>query len=187
MMYRALLIVLLGLLGAQGYARADIYKPDMKSSYVTFTGKHAGEEFTGIFQEWTADIVFDAADLKASRVKVVFDMESATTDNKMYDGTLPQKDWFNVKAYKEATFESTSFEDKGDGLYTVTGDLTIRDVTKPVSFDFKLSDLNRSDVIMDASVVIDRLAYGIGLKSDPDMEWVDKDILITIHLSTTIQ
>jgi cytochrome b561 len=163
-------------------ASAASYVVDHDISLLSFTGTHAGDEFTGVFTDWSADIEFDDKNLDASHVRVTIKTESATTDNKMYDGTLPQKDWFNVKKFPEASFVSKSFEKQEDGSYLAVGDLTIKDITHPVSFGFSLTDLSRSDVVMDAMVTLNRLDFELGKKSDPEAEWVSKDIQLKIHL-----
>jgi polyisoprenoid-binding protein YceI len=166
-------------------ANAKPYTVDQEQSAITFQGEHTGMIFEGQFNEWSADIVFDPASLDTSSINVVIQTGSAETGNAQYDGTLPNTDWFDTSNHPQATFTSTSIESAGDGRYTVTGDLTIKDVTQPVSFDFTLSGLDSPPVEAQGTFIIDRLAYNIGTKSDPTADWVSKDINMTIQIVAT--
>jgi len=158
---------------------AKLYEVDYDESTVAFSGIHAGNEFNGAFETWNADIQFDGESLGQSSLRVVFDTASAKTGNAMYDGTLPSKDWFDVKTYPEAVFESVSFKKNDDG-YSVMGDLTIKDTTNPISFDFILEGHN--PVIMTAEFPINRLDFDIGKGSDPSAEWVNENIIVNLQV-----
>lgn len=160
-------------------AFASNYDVNMDNSQITFIGTHAGKEFNGEFATWDADIVFDKDNLDASLVTVTFNTASAKTGNAMYDGTLPTADWFDAKNHPVAAFTSKKFEITDNGFST-TGDLTIKDVTKPISFDFTLK--GDAPIHMHASFPVSRMDFNIGTKSDPNAEWVSKDIQIDIRL-----
>ena len=163
-------------------ASAEPYTIDHAVSTVSFTGAHAGNPFQGIFHEWAAAIDFDANKLPISRIDVTFNPASAKTGNKLYDGTLPQADWFDVKEFPTARFVSTGFSKNPDGAFVVTGDLTIRGITRSISFPFTLSDPARPPVRVKAQLPIDRLAFDIGKKSDAKAEWVSATINVSIDL-----
>ncbi|MFN7112894.1 MAG: YceI family protein [Alphaproteobacteria bacterium] len=165
-------------------ALAADYVVDYKNSKIGFSGKHAGKAFTGAFGAWTAVIRFDPADLAGSHIAATFDPASAKTGDRVHDGTLTQADWFDVKNHPQATFTSTTITAKEDGSgYTAAGDLTLRGITKPVSFDFTLSDLSAAPVTAKAAFTIDRLDFDIGKKSDAKAEWVDREITLTLDIN----
>lgn len=167
-------------------AQAGDYVVDYKKSKVEFSGTHAGNAFTGQFGTWTAVITFDPAQLDTSKIVATFDTNTAKTGNSMYDGTLPQADWFDVKNHAQATFTSTAITAKDDaGNYTAVGDLTIRGITKPATFDFTLSDLAQSPVTAKGKLTLDRMEYDIGKKSDASAEWVSRDIVIALDITAT--
>ncbi len=168
-------------------AFAAPYTIDYKVSSITFSGKHAGTDFNGSFGTWQANVDFDANNLAKSSINATFDTTSAKTGNLMYDGTLPSDDWFNSKTYPQATFKSTQLTKNTDGSFTAKGDLTLRDSTFPVSFIFTVdpADFSIPQLQAKASLTIDRLQYGIGMKSDAKAEWVDKDINIILHIVAT--
>lgn len=164
------------------FIAAAPYKVDHSKSSITFSGIHAGNKFEGKFEKWDAEIEFDQNNLAASFIKTTFDPASAKTGNALYDGTLPQVDWFSVKDFAQAKFESKSISALENGGYKADGILTIRDKALPVRFDFTLSDLSQSPVIATATLKVDRLAYDIGKKSDPKAEWVSQNIDITLSI-----
>lgn len=163
-------------------AHASDYQIDYAESSIIFKGIHAGSEFNGIFEKWDAKITFDQNDLKNSSLEATFYPNSFKTGNKLYDGTLPQGDWFDVKNHSVPTFKSTSIATKIDGFYTVNGNLTIRSITHPITFDFTLSDLESNQVSVNASFPIDRLTYDIGKKSDAKAEWVSREITVILDI-----
>ena len=101
-------------------------------------------------------------------------MSSAKTGDSIYDSTLPEFDWFDVENHAIGKFLSTEISIT-EGGYQVLGDLTIKNITKAVSF--MLTDINGK---LNASFGINRLDYRIGLESDPDAEWVSKTIFISM-------
>jgi polyisoprenoid-binding protein YceI len=155
------------------------YKVDKPNSTISFTGKHAGQEFSGVFQEWDATINFDPKNLSDSKVSVVFKMDSIKTGNPMYDGTLPTADWFDVQKFPTAEFKSHHFS-KTDSGFHVQGDLTIRGITKSIGFDFTLS--GKTPTILNAKFPINRLHFDIGRGSDEKSEWVSEVIGITAKI-----
>jgi polyisoprenoid-binding protein YceI len=174
------------LLLAAAPALAADYTVDYKNSKIEFSGTHADTPFKGTFGVWTAAIRFDPADLAGSNIVATFDTASAKTGNSMYDGTLPQADWFDAKNHPQAIFASTAIAAKEDGSgYTATGDLTLRGVTKPVSFDFTLGAPEKAPVTAKASFAIDRLDFDIGKKSDAKAEWVGREITLTLDITAT--
>lgn len=165
---------------------ASEYEIDYTQSSVKFSGTHAGNVFEGEFSDWNGEIVFDADDLESSRIVARFDLRSAKTGNLQYDGTLPNSDWFNVKKTPEGVFESKAIVENGKGGYTAQGDLTLRGITKPASFDFTLSDLDTQPVMAKGRLIVNRLSYDIGKKSDPEAEWVSRDITVTFDVTASV-
>lgn len=156
------------------------YKTDIANSHIRFNGTHAGKTFTGEFKNFTTDIVFDPADLAHSHIRAKIDTASATTGDKTYDGTLPTADWFDTKKFPEAEFISTAIAKNPDGSFRVDGTLTIRGIAKPCSFAFTLTPGTNGQEIGRASLVINRLDYGIGQKSDAAAAWVGRDITLDL-------
>lgn len=170
------------LLSSAQLVHAEHYTVDYEKSQVQFSGKHAGNDFSGMFNEWTADVNFDFENPTASHISAVFKLESAETGNAMYDGTLPTADWFNVAETPEGTFKSTSVQHVEGDVYKIEGELTLRDVTKPISFDAKISKVDEMSYKSHSEMILKRLDFGMGKNSDPTLEWVDNEIVIKMHV-----
>ena len=166
----------------QGQHAQQTHQIDYAQSHVYFSAAHAGNAFRGEFQEWQGEVHFDPADLGQSVITAEFTLSEAKTGNKMFDGTLPSADWFDVENHPKAHFETTEILDNADGTYQAEAALTLRDVTLPISFSFTVSDLAIEPVTVKAAFEIDRLAYGIGQGSDGKAEWVSQMIGIDLEL-----
>ncbi|MEO1193883.1 MAG: YceI family protein [Pseudomonadota bacterium] len=160
-------------------AFAKAWGVDPERSSISFSGTHAGNNFEGVFEDWTANIEFDPAAPESAVVLVTIDTASAKTGNALYDGTLGGADWFNVQTYPQARFEATGAEPQGDGTYKLAGTLTVRGTSVPVSVMFSAND---SEAKADSTVVLQRLDFGMGAESDPSGTWVSLEIPVTVEL-----
>jgi polyisoprenoid-binding protein YceI len=131
------------------------------ASTIGFTGSMNGQAFNGSFGQWNAQIAFDPKDLAGSHIAVTIDTASARTGDETRDEALPTPDWFNAKAFARATFVSRTITAAGPGRYVAQGDLTIRNVTRPVSLPFTLA-ITGDTAKAAGSLAIDRSAFGVG-------------------------
>ena len=116
---------------------ADTFKVDPVHSFVLFSVQHLGIANTyGRFNDISGIVVFDKDNPSKSSVELSVPVESLDTNNAIRERSLKSPDFFNVKQFPTLTFKSTKVEGSGDTL-KVSGDLTIRGVTKPVTVDFK--------------------------------------------------
>lgn len=181
---RRMLPIVIGLVFLMPFQTgAEEYNIDYSQSEITFSGQHASKDFKGSFKTWDADIFFDRSDLPGSNIKATFDLSTAKTGDKLYDGTLPQSDWFDVKNYPQGIFESTSIiETEEKNIYRMTGNLTLRGIAQSLDFLFLLHDLGNDQVKAKAEFLINRLDYDIGKKSDPTADWVSEDITLNFTI-----
>lgn len=109
---------------------------DASHSNVRFTVSHLViSETEGNFKTFDGKVTSTGNDFNDAKVEFSVDVNSINTDNADRDKHLMGDDFFNSAKFPKMTFKSTSFK-KGDGnKYKLTGDLTIRDVTKSVTFD----------------------------------------------------
>jgi polyisoprenoid-binding protein YceI len=166
------IVVFLGL--STQNADAQI-KSSHQSGKVGFSGEHAGMNFEGKFERWQATLILPPEN--NPKITATFYMSSAKTGDSIYDSTLPEFDWFNVGNHALGKFVSSKITGNEEG-YQVWGDLTLKGITNPVSF--ALQDTGDR---LRASFDINRLAYQIGLESDPDAEWVSKTISMTVVIN----
>ncbi len=111
------------------------YTVDASHSSIGFEVKHMMvSKVKGTFDVFTADIqATDLADLTTATILFEINAASINTRNADRDGHLRSPDFFNVEAFENISFKSTSISGAGED-FNVTGDLTIKDVTKPVTF-----------------------------------------------------
>jgi len=120
-------------------AEAGTYAFDKAHSFIGFKVKHMGLiEVPGFFRDFTGTVNYDAADPSKSTVEFKAMVTSVDTGVAGRDAHLRRADFFEVEKYPELTFKSTKVEKKGSG-WIVSGDLTMRGVTKPVSIPFEIT------------------------------------------------
>jgi polyisoprenoid-binding protein YceI len=91
----------------------------------------------GRFKTFDGTMESSKADFSDAKINFTVDVASVNTDNENRDNHLKSPDFFDAAKFPQMKFVSTSFVPLGDNKYTLVGNLTIRDVTKPVSFDVK--------------------------------------------------
>ncbi|PAU94798.1 hypothetical protein CK503_04810 [Aliifodinibius salipaludis] len=113
-----------------------LWKIDPAHSEVQFKVKHLViSTVTGSFSSYDGQIEADGDNFENAKATFTADIDSISTNNEDRDQHLKSEDFFNTEEYPKLKFESTNFEKVGDGEYKVTGDLTIRDVTKEIKLD----------------------------------------------------
>ena len=171
-----LLLLLLGLFFYSSATKAQqALSVSASNSQVLFSGEHVGMQFKGAFNKWDADLLLPPA--QQPNITATFYVASAKTGDSTYDSTLPESDWFDVKNHPTAVFQSSQVIAAGNNI-EVSGELTLKGISQRVAFTLIDSGKNWT-----ATFNIDRLAHAIGLESDPDAEWVSKDIKLTLILS----
>lgn len=112
------------------------YKIDAAHSEITFKVKHLMiTNVTGNFTSFDATMESSAPDFSDAQISFEADVNSISTNNEQRDGHLKSDDFFSAEKFPKLTFVSKSITKKGDDEFTLTGDLTIRDVTKSVELD----------------------------------------------------
>lgn len=110
------------------------YKIDAAHSEVTFKVKHLMiTNVTGSFTKFDGVLESNNADFTDAKVSFEADVDSITTNNEQRDAHLKADDFFAADKFPKLTFVSTGIEKKDDEEYVLTGNLTIRDITKPIS------------------------------------------------------
>lgn len=113
-----------------------LWKIDPTHSEVQFKVKHLViSRVTGSFKSYEGQIEADGDHFENAQAIFTADIDSITTNNEDRDNHLKSDDFFNAEKYPQLRFESKNFEKIGEGKYKVTGNMTIRGVTKEVTLD----------------------------------------------------
>ena len=112
------------------------YEIDPKHGYIAFSYLHKGLSRPILrWGSWSSTLDWDAENPAASSVSVVIDAASVDSGVEDFNGHLQGEMMFDTANYPEITFESTEVTRNADNTGTVTGDLTIKGVTKPVTLE----------------------------------------------------
>lgn len=115
---------------------AQTWEIDRTHSSVGFNVTHMViSKVKGQFNTFSGTINFDGKDFSAASVDVTIDPKSIDTSNERRDGHLKSPDFFAADSLPEMKFKSTKITGLGDNKFQMTGDLTMRGVTKPVTLN----------------------------------------------------
>jgi len=143
------------------------YTLDPAHSRIGFVARHAMvTKVRGSFDEFAGTAVLDGANPANSRVEVTIEAASIDTRNAQRDEHLRGNDFLAMQEYPKITFVSTGVRQAGDTTFEVTGDLTIKGVTNPVTIPFSFEGAAKDPfgnlrVGFEGSVTINRKDFGI--------------------------
>jgi polyisoprenoid-binding protein YceI len=128
------LLALFAVLGlaASSQAAVEVYKIDATHSAINYSLRHILAKYTSSFTKLSGDITVDRDNLENSSVTATIDVANLTTDSDGRDKHLKSPDFFDTAKFPSATFKSKSWKKTGENTFDITGDLTIKDVTKEV-------------------------------------------------------
>jgi polyisoprenoid-binding protein YceI len=165
-------------------ALAADWTVDAAKSHLGFSGTQNGAPFKGSFGTWTAQIAFDPAHPDTGHAKVTIDLASAKTGDTQRDSALPQVEWFDVKAFPQASFEATGFVAKGGNAYEAPGTLTIRGMAKDVVLPFALV-VTGDTAGAKGHLSLIRTGFGVGQGVWATAEWVALEVGVDVDLVAT--
>lgn len=129
-------------ISVQGQAAVSgvrLWKLDPAHSTIGFSVKHMMiARVRGRFMQAEGELRIPEDSSIPKAVTVRIDVASIDTREEKRDDHLRSGDFFNAEMHPKIAFQSTSIEPRGDERFTVTGDLTIRDVTRRVTFDVRV-------------------------------------------------
>lgn len=147
-------------------AQSTEWKLDHSHSQITFSVAHLViAEVTGFFRDFDVTFVADKNDLTSASIRATIKTASIETGNERRDNHLRSGDFLDATKFPEISFVSTQIEKTGKDAYAVTGDLTIRDITKRVVLDMKYKGnikdpMGKTKVAFKATTTIDRFDFG---------------------------
>jgi polyisoprenoid-binding protein YceI len=174
---------------------AMVWVVDSTHTHVGFSVKHMMvTTVRGTFKEYSGTLQLDTENFASSKFEGEVDVASIDTQNADRDTHLRTNDFFDAPAFPKITFKSTKIAPKGDE-FVVTGDLTIRGVTKSVDFDVEFfgtsknpygqtvagvsakTTINRKDFGVSFNAVLETggVAVGEKVKIEIELEATQKD------------
>jgi len=145
------------------------YKIDPTHTATVFSWNHFGFSTPSAnFTDIQGVIKVDNAKPSNSSVDVIIPISSVNTNVPALDKEFQQEAWFNAAKYPNITFKSTKVETKDKKHFKITGDLTVKGVTKPVVLDAVLNKQGEHPMAkvpaigFNATTSFDRSAFGIG-------------------------
>lgn len=184
-MKKVLILLAITFLNVNVFAQAN-WKVDPYHSSLNFNISHSGISIVnGKFMEYTGNLTTNGEALEGANVDFTVKVTIINTNVEDRDNHLRSADFFEVEKYPEMTFKSTKILATGKpDQYLLYGDLTIKDVTKPVIFDVYYGGTAKSDqgekLGLKAKTTINRFDYNINY--DPTAAGIGKDVNIVVHL-----
>jgi len=174
------------LLGLPLPVAADAYTVDGMHSMPSFTFKHLNlSSFRGRFEKTTGTIEFDPVQHSGS-ADIAINIDSVSTGVPMLDQFLKSAKFFDPARFPTATFKSNNFKFSGEQLVSVSGDLSLHGVTKPVVLEIVYVScrehplLNIPSCGADAIVTIKRTEFGLDAFIGNDSDEVKVDISVEV-------
>jgi polyisoprenoid-binding protein YceI len=165
------------------------WNADKAHSNFYFDIRHIFSTIRGNFDGFTGKILIDSEKPEASSVAFEVEVKSVNTGITQRDNHLRTKDFFDADKYPLMKFKSKKIKLVGENKYIMTGDFTIKDVTKTIEVPFTYLGVKDNPSKPDEQVAgfnavftIDRLAYHVGDGRFYKMGLVDKDVKIFISM-----
>lgn len=185
MTYRSVIFVAMCVALAAGAAQAIEYnKVQADKSTLSFTSRQMGVPVQGSFPKFATRVAFDPVKPEAAKVELNIDLASIDAGSKDANDEVVGKQWFNVKMFPSASFTSSTVKTLGANRYEVTGPLTIKGKSIPVTaaFSFKTEGGNG---VFDGGFTLKRIDFAIGEGPWADLSTVANEIQVKFHVVAT--
>ena len=144
---------------------AGIWDIDTRHTSLEFVARHILTKVRGRFEDFSGTITI-AGDPEQSLAEATIKTTSLKTFDDQRDGHLRSPDFFAVEEFPEISFKSTAIESLGGSRFRVTGDLTIRDVTRSIGLDAEfigwgLDHNGKERATFSASTRVNREDFGL--------------------------
>jgi len=153
-------------------------------SEIAFTSKQMGVPVDGKFRKFDAQVAFDPKKPEAAKIGFTIDLASVTLGAAETEAEVAKPDWFNTKAFPQASFQSTSVKATGPGKFDVAGKLAIKGASHDVVVPVTLAQAG-ANITATGSFVIKRLDFKIGDGDWKDTSMVANDVVVKFKLALT--
>ncbi|MFU8804203.1 MAG: YceI family protein [Bradymonadaceae bacterium] len=158
-----------------------------EASKIEWYGAKVTGDHKGGFTEWTGTATVDGENnLKSVSYEV--DMSSVFSDNERLTGHLKSDDFFDIENHPTSTFESTKIVEGAKGeeeaTHTVTGNLSLRGVTKELSFPATIKTTD-DKLVATSEFKFNRMEFNVAYKGKAD-DLIREDVAMTLHFEVPL-
>lgn len=178
------LFFLLFLLAASVAQATEFSTLQVEKSSIAFVSRQMNVPVEGAFRKFAAQIVLDPARAEAGRVQIEIDLAGIDAGSAEANDEVKGKNWFNVRDFPKASFNSTSVSVLGGGHHEARGKLSIKGKTLEVRVPFTLRQ-DKEVLIVDGSFPLKRLDYGVGSGVWSDTSVVADEVQVKFHFALT--
>lgn len=151
-------------------------------STIAFKAMQNNAPISGQFVAFTGNIYFDPAKLNSSTAEISVDMNSVMTSYDEIAKNLKTDDWFNVSVFPKAIFKSNQFTKVDKNTYQVTGVLTIKDKTIPLTISFILEEYTQDKAHVKGSFFVKRTQFNIGQGDWSNTDNIKDDVQVDFNI-----
>ncbi|WP_233865600.1 YceI family protein [Paraburkholderia adhaesiva] len=162
--------------GADAQAQIDAAK-----STLVAISRQMSVPVEGRFTKFDAQIAFDPAKPQAGTARITVDTGSYDLGDASYNDSVRGPEWFDAKAYPQATFVSTALTPTGPNQFRVNGKLTIKGHTEAVVVPIVVTQQGTTQTF-DGTLPVHRLAFNVGTGEWKDTSTVADEVLIKFHI-----
>jgi polyisoprenoid-binding protein YceI len=153
-------------------------------SEIAFTSRQMGVPVDGKFKKFDAQVAFDPKKPEAAKIAFTIDLASVSFGATDTEAEVAKPDWFNTKAFPQATFQSTSVKSTGAGKFDVAGTLSIKGTSQNVTMPVTLAQSGASTTAT-GGFTLKRLDFKIGDGDWKDTSMVANDVVVKFKLALT--
>jgi polyisoprenoid-binding protein YceI len=164
-------------LGVSAQAGAVEYADvNLNASTISFTYNQTGSRVYGTFSKFAGNLDFDTAHPEAAHASLTIDLASIDAGSDDANTELQKPAWFDTASYPQATFESTRVKDLANDRYLISGNLTLRGLTRGVDVPVLLKAEDGIGIFV-GELTLNRNDFRIG-----EGEWADSVVSNEINI-----
>ncbi len=153
-------------------------------SEIAFTSRQMGVPVDGKFKNFDAQVAFDPKKPEAAKIGFTVDLASVSFGAAETEAEVVKPDWFNTKAFPQATFQSTHVKATGPGKFDVAGKLTIKGSSQDVHVPVTVTQAGPVTTAA-GNFTIKRLDFRIGDGDWKDTSMVANEVVVKFKLALT--
>lgn len=183
-MKRFLLVLLTYLLAGGSALATEFNVVQAEKSSLNFVSRQMGVPVEGRFKKFTAQISFDNNRPEKGKAQIDIELAGIDAGNSDANDEVKGKAWFNIREFPSAQFVSGAIKSLGGGRYEAAGKMTIKGKTRDVVAPFG-AKLEGGTLLIDGSIPILRLQYGVGDGAWTDTGVVADEVQVRFHFTLT--